>query len=66
MHLQSQFFAILRPFKGYQTDFWDMLDGQECPTGTKKLPKLNIGTIQVKILSQIGPKIDENGEKCRK
>ena len=29
------------------------------------MTKLNIGTIQVKILSQIGPKIDENGEKCR-
>ena len=32
----------------------------------KKLPKLNVGTIQVKILSQIGPKIDEDGEKYRK
>ena len=39
-----------------------MQDGQECPTGTKKLPKLNIGTIQVKILSQNWLKIDENGE----
>ena len=29
------------------------------------MTKANIGAIQVKILSQIGPKIDENGEKCR-
>ena len=43
-----------------------MYDGQECPTGTNKLPKLNISKIQVKILSQIGPKMDENGEKYRK
>ena len=38
-----------------------MQDGQECPTGTMKLPILNISTIQVKILSQIGSNIDENG-----
>ena len=43
-----------------------MLYGKACCTGTKKLPKLNISTIQVKILSQIGPKIAEDGEKCRK
>ena len=32
----------------------------------QKITKTKFGTIQVKILSQIGPKIDENGEKCRK
>ena len=31
----------------------------------QKMAKTKFGTIQVKILSQIGPKIDENGEKCR-
>ena len=32
----------------------------------QKMTKTEFGTIQVKILSQIGPKIDENGEKCTK
>ena len=32
----------------------------------QKMTKTKFGTIQVKILSQIGPKIDEDGEKCRK
>ena len=32
----------------------------------QKITKTKFGTIRVKILSQIGPKIDENGEKCRK
>ena len=31
----------------------------------QKITKTKFDTIQVKILSQIGPKIDENGEKCR-
>ena len=32
----------------------------------QKITKTKFDTIQVKILSQIGPKIDEDGEKCRK
>ena len=32
----------------------------------QKMTKTKLCTIQVKILSQIGPKIDEDGEKCRK
>ena len=32
----------------------------------QKITKTKFGTIQVKILSQIWPKIDEDGEKCRK
>ena len=40
-----------------------MWDGQGCPTVIKEMPKLNFGTIQVKILSQNEPKIDENCEK---
>ena len=32
----------------------------------QKITKTKFDTIQVKILSQIGPKIHENGEKCRK
>ena len=32
----------------------------------QKITKTKFGKIQVKIFSQIGQKIDENGEKCRK
>ena len=67
--MKHPFESIFGPFKaiqGYQTAFGGMQDGQWYQFGTNKYPRQYFGTVQVKILSQNGPKMDENGEKCQK
>ena len=57
---ESIFFAILRPFKATKQLLGYVRWLETC---TKKWTKIKLGTIQVKILSQNGPKIDKNFEK---
>ena len=58
----SQFWAIYR----LPNSFWGYVGWFGMFHWYQKMNKLKFDTIQVKISSQNGPKIDENGEKCPK